>query len=97
MSEGGFVVPITADGGRILGWGRGDHPVAWAVFYRNLGTDLRFLRYADGEVYEISQEAKDAILAQDIASCGGSGRTSGHRCGQRSIRGEQVQVMYGIL
>jgi hypothetical protein len=63
-----FVVPIATDMGLVLGWGRGECIVHGAAYHKERGTDLRFLRYADGEVTEISQEEKDAILAQDAAA-----------------------------
>ena len=68
MSDGMFVVPIATDTGLVLGWGRGGYIVHGAAYHKERGTDLRFLRYADGEVTEISQEEKDAILAQDAAA-----------------------------
>ncbi len=67
MSDGMFTVPIATDDGRVLGWGRGPAPVAGAMFHRSLGTDIRFLRVVHGEVVELSQEEKDAILAKDVA------------------------------
>ncbi len=67
MSDGLFTVPIVTDDGRVLGWGRGGYIVHGAAYHKERGTDLRFLRYANGEVTEIGQEAKDAILAQDAA------------------------------
>ncbi len=67
MSDGQFVVPISTDDGRVLGWGRGGYLVHDAAYHKELATDLRFLRYANGEVTEISKEAKDAILAKDVA------------------------------
>jgi hypothetical protein len=65
MREGGFVVPITTEDGRVTGWGRGEHPVGHAAYHKELGTDMRFLRYVNGEITEISQAEKDAIHAQD--------------------------------
>jgi hypothetical protein len=65
MSDGQFVVPIVTDGGQVTGWARGAYLVHDAAHHRELGTDLRFLRYADGSVYEISTEAKNAIRAAD--------------------------------
>ena len=64
MSDGMFTVPIVTDTGLVLGWGRGGHIVHGAAYHKERGTDLRFLRYANGEVAELSQEEKDAILAQ---------------------------------
>jgi len=63
--SGGFVVPIVGDGGTVLGWGRGDAPMAGAIFYRTTGTDIRFLRVVNGAVVEVGQEEKATILAQD--------------------------------
>jgi len=68
MSDGLFTVPIVTNDGQITGWTRGDYLVIDATHHKTIGTDLRFLRYAAGAVYEISQEAKDAILAQDAAN-----------------------------
>jgi len=68
MSDGLFTVPIVTNDGQITGWTRGVYLVIAAAHHKTIGTDLRFLRYADGVVYEISQEAKDAILAQDAAN-----------------------------
>ena len=68
MSDGLFTVPIVSEDGHVLGWGRGECIVHGAVYHKERGTDLRFLRYADGEVTEISQDEKDAILAQDAAA-----------------------------
>ena len=68
MSDGLFTVPIVTNDGQITGWTRGDYLVIDAPHHKTIGTDLRFLRYAAGAVYEISQEAKDAILAQDAAA-----------------------------
>ena len=67
MSDGMFTVPIVAEGGIITGWARGDYLVHDAAYHKELATDLRFLRYVNGEVTEISKEAKDAILAKDVA------------------------------
>ncbi len=67
MSDGLVTVPIATDTGLVLGWGRGGCIVHGAAYHKERGTDLRFLRYADGEVVEISQEEKDAIIAQDAA------------------------------
>ncbi len=67
MSDGLFTVPIVTDDGRVLGWGRGPAPVAGAMFHRSLGTDIRFLRVVNGEVVELSQEDKDALVAQATA------------------------------
>ena len=67
MSDGKFTVPIVTDDGIITGWARGDYLVRDAAYHKELATDLRFLRYANGEVTEISKEAKDAILAKDVA------------------------------
>jgi hypothetical protein len=67
MSDGKFTVPIVTDDGRVLAWDRGDYLVHDAAYHKELATDLRFLRYANGEVTEISKEAKDAILAKDVA------------------------------
>ena len=68
MSDGMFTVPIAKDPGLVLGWGRGECVVPGAAYHKERGTDLRFLRYANGEVTEISQDEKDAILAQDAAA-----------------------------
>jgi len=66
--SGGFIVPITNNNNKIIGWTRGDHIVANAVYYKELGIDLRFLKIVDNKtIVEISQEEKDAILAQDEA------------------------------
>ena len=67
MSDGQFTVPITTDGGLIFGWGRGPEPVENANFHKCIGTQLRYLRVVDGAVVEISQEAKDAMVAEDAA------------------------------
>jgi pimeloyl-ACP methyl ester carboxylesterase len=45
-----FVVPITTDTGLVLGWGRGGYIVHGAACHKERRTDLRFLRYANGEV-----------------------------------------------
>jgi hypothetical protein len=68
MSDGKFTVPIVTDTGLVLAWGRGECIVHGAAYHKERGTDLRFLRYANGEVVEISQEEKDAIIAQDAAA-----------------------------
>jgi hypothetical protein len=68
MSDGLFTVPIVANDGKITGWERGAYLVHDAAHHKELGTDLRFLRYADGSVYEISTEAKNAIRAADQAA-----------------------------
>jgi hypothetical protein len=65
MSEGGFIVPITTADGRVTGWGRGDHPVAHAAYHKETGTDVRFLRYVNDEITEITSAEKDAIYAHD--------------------------------
>ena len=65
MNDGQFVVPITTDGGAVIGWGRGPEPVKNASYHMRMGTQLRYLRLIDGAVVEISQEAKDAIAAED--------------------------------
>ena len=65
MGDGQFVVPITTDSGMIVDWGRGPEPVENANFHKCIGTPLRFLRMVDGKVVEISQEAKDALVAAD--------------------------------
>ena len=65
MSDGLFTVPIVTDGGAVIGWGRGDCIVHSAAYHKERGTDLRFLRYANGEIMEISQEEKDAMAAAD--------------------------------
>ena len=65
MSDGKFTVPITTDDGAVIGWGRGPEPVGGANFHKCIGTQLRYLRVVDGAVVEISQEAKDALAAQD--------------------------------
>jgi hypothetical protein len=65
MSDGLFTVPIVASSGQVTGWARGAYLVHDAAHHKELGTDIRFLRYADGSVYEISDEAKDAIRAAD--------------------------------
>jgi len=67
MSDGQFVVPITTDGGSIIGWGRGPEPVENANFHKCIGTPLRFLRMVDGKVDQISQAEKDAMAAEDAA------------------------------
>jgi pyruvate/2-oxoglutarate dehydrogenase complex dihydrolipoamide acyltransferase (E2) component len=68
MRDGLFTVPIVVSGGQVTGWERGAYLVHDAAHHKEIGTDLRFLRYADGSVYEISAEAKDAILAADQAA-----------------------------
>lgn len=65
MSDGKFVNPIVANGDRIIGWGRGPEMVLGAAHHKELGTDLRFLRYIDGEVVTIDKAAQDAIVAAD--------------------------------
>ena len=66
MNDGLFTVPIVSDDGMIVtGWGRGPEPVGGANFHKCIGTQLRYLRVVDGAVVEISQEAKDALAAQD--------------------------------
>jgi hypothetical protein len=65
MGDGRFTVPIVADDGRVLYWGRGDCEVPYASYHMRMGTQLRYLRVVDGAVVEISQEAKDAIAAAD--------------------------------
>jgi hypothetical protein len=65
MGDGQFVVPIVADDGGVLAWGRGPEPVENANFHKVTGTPLRHLRVIDGAVAEISQEAKDALAAED--------------------------------
>jgi hypothetical protein len=66
--SGGFIVPITNNNNKIIGWTRGDYIVANAVYYKESGMDLRFLKIIDNKtIVEISQEEKDAILAQDEA------------------------------
>jgi hypothetical protein len=67
MGDGRFTVPITTDDGRVLGWGRGDCEVPNANYHKCIGTQLRYLRVVDGAVAEISQEAKDALAAEDDA------------------------------
>ena len=67
MSDGMFVVPITTDDGRVLGWTRGPEPVENANFHKCIGTPLRHLRLVDGAVTEISQAQKDALAAEDDA------------------------------
>jgi len=67
MSDGQFVVPITTDGGAIIGWGRGPDPVENANFHKCIGTPYRHLRLIDGAVTEISQADKDALAAEDDA------------------------------
>lgn len=65
MSDGMFVKPVIAEDGRIIGWGRGPEMIGGASHHKELGTDLRFLRYVNGVVTTIDQAAQDAILAQD--------------------------------
>jgi hypothetical protein len=65
MSDGKFTVPVATDDGCVLGWGRGECIVHGAAYHKERGTDLRFLRYANGEITEISQADKDAIIAAD--------------------------------
>ena len=68
MNDGLFTVPIVSDDGMIVtGWGRGPEPVGGANFHKCIGTQLRYLRVVDGAVVEISQEAKDALAAEDDA------------------------------
>jgi hypothetical protein len=67
MGDGRFTVPIVADDGRVLYWGRGDCEVPNASYHMRMGTPLRHLRVVDGAVTEISQEAKDALAAEDDA------------------------------
>jgi hypothetical protein len=67
MSDGLFTVPIVADDGRVLGWGRGDCEVENANFHKCIGTPLRHLRVVDGKVEQISQAEKDALAAEDAA------------------------------
>jgi hypothetical protein len=67
MGDGRFTVPIATDDGRVLAWGRGDCEVPNASYHMRMGTQLRYLRLVDGAVTEISQEAKDALAAEDAA------------------------------
>ena len=67
MSDGLFTVPIVTDARVVIGWGRGPEPVENANLHKCIGTPLRHLRLVDGAVTEISQEAKDALAAEDDA------------------------------
>ena len=67
MGDGRFTVPIATDDGRVHGWSRGDCEVPNASYHMRMGTQLRYLRVVDGAVTEISQEAKDALAAEDAA------------------------------
>lgn len=65
MNDGQFVIPILNQENNIIGWGRGDILIPNAMYFKESGIDLRFLRYINGTVVEISDEDKAAIIAAD--------------------------------
>ena len=65
MSDGQFVVPIVTEDGQIIAWGRGQIMVSGAAHHKEIGTDLRFLRYANGEVLTIPVNEQEVIIAAD--------------------------------